>query len=147
MSKQIQKVPTIVKNILIEAYYDFESVDMNENILKINLNNILTKIFKGKDELNIIEASVLFEAFYKGYDDFNKSKDLDTDKLENDTLNYYEYLLKKYSKDIDFKQLNPNNPLTLIMMKDSINCENFILVHYIKLNFNIIYVGDDLTDS
>lgn len=137
------KIPTIVRNILIETYYDFENMDVTNDISKTNLKNILTDIKNGKDKLNILESSVLFEFFYKGYDDFRKSKSLDDDRLENDTLNYYEYLHKSYYDDIDFKNLNPYNPQTLIMIKDSINGENFIVIHYIKNNFNIVYFEDD----
>ena len=138
----MSKLPTIIKNILIETYYDFENVDIGDDISKVNLKNILEDIKNGKDELNIFEASVLFEFFYNGYKEFKLSKQLDTDRLENDTLNYYNELHKQYYDDIDFKLLDRTNPATFIIMKDSINCENFILIHYIKSNFNIVYMGD-----
>ena len=138
----MSKLPTIIKNILIETYYDFENVDIGDDISKVNLKNILRDIKNGKDELNIFESSVLFEFFYNGYKEFKLSKQLDTDRLKSDTLNYYNELHKQYYDDIDFQSLDKNNPATFIIMKDSINCENFILIHYIKSNFNIVYMGD-----
>ena len=138
----MSKLPTIIKDILIETYYDFENVDIGDDISKVNLKNILRDIKNGKDELNILESSVLFEFFYNGYKEFKLSKQLDTDRLKNDTLNYYHELHKQYYDDIDFQSLDKNNPATFIIMKDSINCENFILIHYIKSNFNIVYMGD-----
>ena len=139
-----KKIPTIVRNILIETYLDFENMDVGDDVSKTNLKNILTDIKNGKDELNIFESSVLFEFFYKGYDDIRKSKFLDDDRLESDTLNYYEYLYKIYYDDIDFENLNSHNLQTLLILKNSINCENFIVIHYIKNNFNIVYFEDDL---
>ena len=138
----MSKLPTIIKDILIEIYYDFENVDIGDDISKVNLKNILSDIENGKDELNIFESSVLFEFFYNGYKEFKLFKQLDTDRLENDTLNYYHELHKQYYDDIDFKLLDRTNPTTFTIMKDSINCENFILIHYIKSNFNIVYMGD-----
>ena len=138
----MSKLPTIIKNILIETYYDFENVDIGNDISKVNLKNILRDIKNGKDELNIFESSVLFEFFYNGYKEFKLSKQLDTDRLKSGTLNYYDELYKQYYDDIDFKSLDRTNPATFVIMKDSINCENFILIHYIKSNFNIVYMGD-----
>ena len=138
----MSKLPTIIKNILIETYYDFENVDIGNDISKVNLKNILRDIKNGKDELNIFESSVLLEFFYNGYKEFKLSKQLDTDRLKSGTLNYYHELHKQYYDDIDFKSLDRTNPATFIIMKDSINCENFILIHYIKSNFNIVYMGD-----
>lgn len=138
----MSKLPTIIKNILIETYLDFKDINPHGDISKINLKNLLTEINNGKDEINILEASILFEFFYKGYDDFKKSKSLDDEKLENDTLNYYDELHKQFYDDIDFSSLNRNNSTTLIIMKDSINCENFILIDWIKRNFNIFYFED-----
>lgn len=140
----MSKLPTIIKNILIETYYDFENVDIGDDISKVNLKNILVDVKNGKDELNILESSVLFEFFYNGYKEFKLSKQLDTDRLESDTLNYYNELHKQYYDDIDFKSLDRKNPATFMIMKDSINCENFILIHYIKMNFNIVYIGDEI---
>ena len=140
----MSRLPTIIKNILIETYYDFENVDIGDDISKVNLKNILIDIKNGKDELNILEASVLFEFFYNGYKEFKLSKQLDTDRLESDTLNYYNELHKQYYDDIDFQSLDRKNPATFMIMKDSINCENFILIHYVKMNFNIVYMGDEI---
>jgi len=142
----MSKLPTIIKNILIETYYDFENVDIGNDISKVNLKNILRDIKNGKDELNIFESSVLFEFFYNGYKEFKLSKQLDTNRLKSDTLNYYNELHKQYYDDIDFKLLDRTNPATFIIMKDSINCENFILIDYVKSNFNIVYFGDEIVD-
>lgn len=139
----MSKLPTIIKNILIETYLDFKDINLNGDISKINLKNLLTDINNGKDEINILESSILFEFFYKGYDDFKKSKSLDDEKLENDTINYYDELHHQYYDDIDFQRLDRNNPTTLLIMKDSINCENFILINWIKRNFNIFYFEDE----
>jgi len=138
----MSELPTIIKDILIETYYDFENVDIGNDISKVNLKNILRDVKNGKDKLNIFESSVLFEFFYNGYKEFKLSKQLDTDRLKSDTLNYYNELHKQHYDDIDFKLLDRTNPATFIIMKDSINCENFILIHYIKSNFNIVYMGD-----
>lgn len=138
-----KKLPTIIKRILIEAYLDFKDVDTNGDVSKINLKNLLNEINNGKDELNILESSVLFEFFYNGYDSFKKSNPLDSDRLKTDTINYYDELHKQYYDDIDFQSLDRNNPTTLKIMTDSTNCENFILIDYIKRNFNIYYFGDD----
>ena len=143
-----KKIPTVVRNILIETYYDFKDMDVGDDVSKTNLKNILTDIKNGKDVLNMLESSILFEYFYKGYDDFRKSKQLDDDRLESDTLNYYEYLQNIYydnSGDIDYRILNPyKSQKTQTMIKNSIDCENFIVIHYIKNNFNIVYFEDDL---
>ena len=50
----MSKLPTIIKNILIETYYDFENVDLGDDVSKVNLKNILTDIKNGKDEFNFI---------------------------------------------------------------------------------------------
>ena len=50
--------------------------------------------------------------------------------------------LKKYFDDIDFQSLDKNNPITLQIMSNSIYCENFILIDWIKKNFNIVYFGE-----
>ncbi len=138
----MSKLPIIIKNILIETYLDFKDIDADD-ISQTNLKNLLTQINNGKDEINILESSILFEFFYKGYDDFKKSKSLDDEKLENDTINYYDELHHQYYDDIDFQRLDRNNPTTLLIMKDSINCENFILINWIKRNFNIFYFEDE----
>jgi hypothetical protein len=140
----MSKIPTIIKNILLETYLDFENVDVGDDVSKTNLKNLLQQIKDGKDDLNILESSVLFEFFYKGYDSFRKSKPLDSDRLQSDTLNYYEELHKQYYDDIDFQSLDRNNPTTFTIMMDSIHCENFILIDYVKRNFNIIYFEDEM---
>ena len=136
------KLPTIIKNILIETYLDFESIDTDGDVSKINLKNLLLEIKNGKDEINILDSSVLFEFFYNGYKIFKKSQNIDEIRLQNDTLNYYDDLHKKYFDDIDFKSLDRNNPITLQIMSNSIYCENFILIDWIKRNFNIVYFGE-----
>ena len=136
------KLPTIIKNILIETYLDFESIDTDGDVSKINLKNLLLEIKNGKDEINILDSSVLFEFFYNGYKIFKKSQNIDEIRLQNDTLNYYDDLHKKYFDDIDFQSLDKNNPITLQIMSNSIYCENFILIDWIKRNFNIVYFGE-----
>ena len=138
----MSKLPTIIKNILIETYLDFKDVAVGDDISKINLKNLLTEINNGKDEINILESSVLFEFFYKGYETFKNSKFLDDERLQNDTLNYYDELHHQYYTNIDFQSLDRNNPITVIVMMDSIYCENFILIDYVKRNFNILYMAD-----
>ncbi len=133
-------LPTIVKNILVEAYLDFENVDMDNDVSTLNFKNLLSAINEGKDELNIIEASVLFEHFYSGYSEFKKMKSLDDNRLKNVPITYYDELHKQYYDDIDFQSLDRNNPTTFFILKDAINCENFIVIHYIQSNFNIINV-------
>lgn len=140
----MSKLPTIIKNILTETYLDFEDVDLGDDVSKVNLKNLLSKINDGKDEINILESSILFEFFYKGYDEFKQSKVLDEERLQTDTINYYDELHHQYYDDIDFQSLDRNNPTTLIIMKNSINCENFILIDWIKRNFNIVYVEDEI---
>ena len=140
----MSKLPTIIKNILIETYLDFKDVSVDDDISKINLKNLLTEIKNGKDEINILESSVLFEFFYKGYETFKNSKFLDDERLQNDTLNYYDELHHQYYTIIDFKSLDRNNPTTLIVMMDSIYCENFILIDYVKRNFNIVYFEEEI---
>ncbi len=136
------KLPRIIKNILIETFLDFESIDTDGDVSKINLKNLLLEIKNGKDEINILDSSVLFEFFYNGYKIFKKSQNIDEIRLQNDTLNYYDDLHKKYFDDIDFKSLDKNNPITLQIMSNSIYCENFILIDWIKRNFNIVYFGE-----
>ena len=138
----MSKLPTIIKNILIETYLDFKDVSVGDDISKINLKNLLTEINNGKDEINILESSVLFEFFYKGYETFKNSKSIDDERLQNDTLNYYDELHHQYYTNIDFQNLDRNDPTTLIVMMDSIYCENFILIDYVKRNFNIFYFED-----
>lgn len=133
---------SIIKNILIETYLDFESIDTDGDVSKINLKNLLLEIKNGKDEINILDSSVLFEFFYNGYKIFKESQNIDEIRLQNDTLNYYDDLHKKYFDDIDFKSLDKNNPITLQIMSNSIYCENFILIDWIKRNFNIVYFGE-----
>lgn len=140
----MSKLPTIIKNILIETYLDFKDVAVGDDISKINLKNLLSEINNGKDEINILESSVLFEFFYKGYETFKNSKSLDAERLQNDTLNYYDELHHQYYTNIDFQSLDRNDPSTLIVMMDSIYCENFILIDYVKRNFNIFYFGDEI---
>ena len=136
------KLPRIIKNILIETFLDFESIDTDGDVSKINLKNLLLEIKNGKDEINILDSSVFFEFFYNGYKIFKKSQNIDEIRLQNDTLNYYDDLHKKYFDDIDFKSLDRNNPITLHIMSNSIYCENFILIDWIKRNFNIVYFGE-----
>jgi hypothetical protein len=135
----MSKLPTIIKNILIETYLDFKDVAVGDDISKINLKNLLAEIKNGKDEINILESSVLFEFFYKGYETFKNSKSLDDERLQHDALNYYDELHHQYYTNIDFQSLDRNNPSTLMVMMDSIYCENFILIDYVKRNFNIVY--------
>ena len=139
----MSKLPTIIKNILIETYLDFKDVSVNDDISKIHLKNLLTEINNGKDEINILESSVLFEFFYKGYETFKNSKSLDDEKLQNDTLNYYDELHKQYYENIDFQSLDRNDPTTVTIMMDSIYCVNFILIDYVKRNFNIVYFEEE----
>lgn len=136
------KLPTIIKNILIETYLDFENINTDGDVSKINLKNLLLEIKNGKDEINILDSSVLFEFFYNGYKIFKESQNIDEIRLQNDTINYYDDLHKKYFDDIDFKSLDKNNPITLQIMSNSIYCENFILIDWIKKNFNIVYFGE-----
>lgn len=136
------KLPTIIKKILIETYLDFENINTDGDVSKINLKNLLLEIKNGKDEINILDSSVLFEFFYNGYKIFKKSQNIDEIRLQNDTINYYDDLHKKYFDDIDFKSLDKNNPITLQIMSNSIYCENFILIDWIKKNFNIVYFGE-----
>lgn len=136
------KLPTIIKNILIETYLDFENINTDGDVSKINLKNLLLEIKNGKDEINILDSSVLFEFFYNGYKIFKKSQNIDEIRLQNDTINYYDDLHKKYFDDIDFQSLDKNNPITLQIMSNSIYCENFILIDWIKKNFNIVYFED-----
>lgn len=136
------KLPRIIKNILIETFLDFENINTDGDVSKINLKNLLLEIKNGKDEINILDSSVLFEFFYNGYKIFKESQNIDEIRLQNDTLNYYDDLHKKYFDDIDFKSLDKNNPITLQIMSNSIYCENFILIDWIKKNFNIVYFGE-----
>lgn len=139
----MSKLPTIIRNILIETYLDFKDIDLGDDVSKVNLKNFLTEINDGKDEINIFESSVLFEFFYNGYNEFLQSKDLDNDRLKSDTTNYYNELHKQYYDDIHFQTFDRGNSTALIIMRDSINCENFILIDWIKRNFDIIYFGND----
>ena len=136
------KLPRIIKNILIETFLDFENINTDGDVSKINLKNLLLEIKNGKDEINILDSSVLFEFFYNGYKIFKESQNIDEIRLQNDTINYYDDLHKKYFDDIDFKSLDRNNPITLQIMSNSIYCENFILIDWIKRNFNIVYFGE-----
>lgn len=136
------KLPRIIKNILIETFLDFENINTDGDVSKINLKNLLLEIKNGKDEINILDSSVLFEFFYNGYKIFKESQNIDEIRLQNDTINYYDDLHKKYFDDIDFKSLDKNNPITLQIMSNSIYCENFILIDWIKRNFNIVYFGE-----
>ena len=136
------KLPRIIKNILIETFLDFENINTDGDVSKINLKNLLLEIKNGKDEINILDSSVLFEFFYNGYKIFKESQNIDEIRLQNDTINYYDDLHKKYFDDIDFKSLDKNNPITLQIMSNSIYCENFILIDWIKKNFNIVYFGE-----
>ena len=136
------KLPTIIKNILIETYLDFENINTDGDVSKINLKNLLLEIKNGKDEINILDSSVLFEFFYNGYKIFKESQNIDEIRLQNDTINYYDDLHKKYFDDIDFQSLDKNNPITLQIMSNSIYCENFILIDWLKKNFNIVYFED-----
>ena len=136
------KLPTIIKNIFIETYLDFENINTDGDVSKINLKNLLLEIKNGKDEINILDSSVLFEFFYNGYKIFKESQNIDEIRLQNDTINYYDDLHKKYFDDIDFQSLDKNNPITLQIMSNSIYCENFILIDWIKKNFNIVYFED-----
>lgn len=138
------KLPTIIKNILIETYLDFENMQTGDDVSKINLKNLLSDINNGKDEINILESSVLFEFFYKGYETFKSSQVLNNERLQSNTLTYYDELHHQYYDDIDFQSLDRNNPTTLQIMNDSIYCENFILIDWVKRNFNIIYFSDEL---
>ena len=131
-----------MKNILIETYLDFENINTDGDVSKINLKNLLLEIKNGKDEINILDSSVLFEFFYNGYKIFKESQNIDEIRLQNDTINYYDDLHKKYFDDIDFQSLDKNNPITLQIMSNSIYCENFILIDWIKKNFNIVYFED-----
>ena len=38
------KLPTIIKNILIETYLDFENINTDGDVSKINLKNLLLEI-------------------------------------------------------------------------------------------------------
>lgn len=136
------KLPRIIKNILIETFLDFENINTDGDVSKINLKNLLLEIKNGKDEINILDSSVLFEFFYNGYKIFKESQNIDEIRLQNDTINYYDDLHKKYFDDIDFQSLDKNNPITLQIMSNSIYCENFILIDWIKKNFNIVYFED-----
>ena len=136
------KLPRIIKNILIETFLDFENINTYGDVSKINLKNLLLEIKNGKDEINILDSSVLFEFFYNGYKIFKESQNIDEIRLQNDTINYYDDLHKKYFDDIDFQSLDKNNPITLQIMSNSIYCENFILIDWIKKNFNIVYFED-----
>lgn len=136
------KLPRIIKNILIETFLDFENINTDGDVSKINLKNLLLEIKNGKDEINILDSSVLFEFFYNGYKIFKESQNIDEIRLQNDTINYYDDLHKKYFDDIDFQSLDKNNPITLQIMSNSIYCENFILIDWIKRNFNIVYFGE-----
>ena len=138
------KLPTIIRNILIETYLDFENMNTDGDVSKINLKNLLSEINNGKDEINILESSVLFEFFYKGYETFKSSQVLNNERLQSNTLTYYDELHHQYYDDIDFQSLDRNNPTTLQIMNDSIYCENFILIDWVKRNFNIIYFSDEL---
>jgi len=138
----MSKLPTIVKNILVEAYLDFQSVDMSDDVSTINFKNLLSEINDGKDVINIIEASVLFEHFYSGYSEFKKTKSLVDKGIKSDPIAYYVELHKQYYDDIDLLNLDRSNPTTFFILKDAINCENFIVIHYIKSNFSIINVED-----
>ena len=140
----MSKLPTIIKNILIETYLDFKDVSVGDDISKINLKNLLTEINNGKDEINILESTVLIEYNYKGYETFKNSKFLDDERLQNDTLNYYDELHHQYYTNIDFQSLDKNNPTTVIIMMDLIYCENFILIDYVKRNFNIFYFEEEI---
>lgn len=140
----MSKLPTIIKNILIETYLDFENMQTGDDVSKINLKNLLSDINNGKDEINILESSVLFEFFYKGYETFKSSQVLNNERLQSNTLTYYDELHHQYYDDIDFQSLDRNNPTTLQIMNDSIYCENFILIDWVKRNFNIIYFSDEL---
>lgn len=135
------KLPTIIRNILIETYLDFENMN-TDDVSKINLKNLLLEINNGKDEINILESSVLFEFFYSGYETFKNSHNINDKRLHSDTINYYDELHRKYFDDIDFQSLDRNNPTTLQIMNDAIYCENFILIDWVKRNFNIVYMGD-----
>lgn len=138
----MSKLPTIIKNILIETYLDFKDINPHGDISKINLKNLLCDINNGKDEINILESSVLFESFYNGYQTFKNTHTLNDEKLKNDSINYYDELHHQFYDEIDFQSLDKNNPTTLQIMSNSIYCENFILIDWVKRNFNIVYMGD-----
>jgi hypothetical protein len=91
------------------------------------------KNYKKQDDLKNKDIKLLIE---------NNSKSLDDERLQNDTLNYYDELHHQYYTNIDFQSLDRNDTTTVTIMMDSIYCENFILIDYVKRNFNILYMAD-----
>ena len=59
---------------------------------------------------------------------------------ENNNIFYLSEI--EIRNDIDFQSLDKNNPITLQIMSNSIYCENFILIDWMKKNFNIVYFED-----
>jgi hypothetical protein len=71
-------------------------------------------------------------------------KEFDLDKSTLERVCFLICNHHTYTKidDIDFQSLDKNNPITLQIMSNSIYCENFILIDWIKRNFNIVYFGE-----
>lgn len=131
----LKPLPKIIKRILIETYKDFEMSNLTSK--GDDLLEIFEKVYNGKNTLHIVECVEILQYVLKYSYTFMNSEFIDYDELKNNTINYYEKLHNYYFSQMMFNKTQRN-------IDKSVFCEHFILTHFIKTNYEIIGLGDEL---
>ncbi|MCX6076450.1 MAG: hypothetical protein NTW78_06125 [Campylobacterales bacterium] len=130
-------LPPIISKILCEINKDFNSYKkIFDSGLVSDLERIVNEVSKGKNTLTTEESQILLDFSNKHSKEFSTYiETVDYDRLEDDTIRYYNELYKKYfGRWKMFKEF-----------ESSIKCEKFILQHYLLDNYNLLYLEDDTT--
>ena len=125
VNPNLKPLPKIIKNILIEMHKDFQSSPIESDLKKV-----FKKINNGKDSLHIIEAAMILEYVSPKSEVFMNHVYIDPYELENNSINYYEELQKNFFDKAMYRK-------SLQYLEILLQCEHFILFHYIQTNYSI----------
>lgn len=126
-------LPSLIKKIFIETQKDFDSSQQQLGFSPLpskqnrNIKKIVYEISNGRDTLTNEESQTLYNQSKKSSKEFTMIEKIDYDRLENDTMNYYNELYKKYFDRWCYYG----------DYKSSVKCEKFILNHYLLENYDI----------
>lgn len=129
--------PEIIRDIFIETHKDFMLVPTQLSDLSTLVAKTLKEVL-AKKTLDIEEASIILKYVLRNACKFKNKIGINVYALANNTLTYYEIMHTLYFTAFLFQR----SQQTIV---DSIECEHFILAHYITTNYSIINLDEWLS--
>ena len=122
------EIPKLIKQIFSETLKDFSS---NPNISGSEMCKVFKRVSKS-NSLNIMDGAEIFEYAYHTAVDFQKTENINYNELLNNFTHEYKKIYTESQRRFKIDRFD----------KSVVSAEHFIMICFIKLNFNIISMID-----